>query len=163
MKLRQKILLGILIAVVGFYVYTTFINPPGDSSPPAPRQMSTPGQIPVQTTPRESAVQEERRQSDTTQETQSRQIALSWERDPFFREKKVEITGGDTTVRRIRTADLVLNGIQGDNDNFIVTINDEFYRKGDFVDGTLKVIAIGKNYVVLREDSKDYILRLGNK
>jgi len=44
-----------------------------------------------------------------------------------------------------------------------VTINDEFYRKGDFVDGTLKVIAIGKNYVVLREDSKDYILRLGNK
>ncbi len=159
MKLRQKILLGILIGVLGYYVYANFIV--SKSRAPAPKNVQQVGKIPLQQNARRQVPAETKNNiKDTTKKEFITPVLLGWKRDPFYRERKIEITGKDTTSKN-RIANLVLNGIMGDGENFIVTINEEFYRKGDLINGTLKVVAVGKNYVVLREDGRDYILRLG--
>jgi len=158
MKLRQKILLGILVVVLGIYVYVNFISPNTGGGPPAPIQRGEVGRIPVTENPRQQAAPQV--MQDTLKDTESIPVSLDWKKDPFYREQKIEAIARDTVATISRTAGLSLTGIHAGEGDFIVTINDEFYRKGEFVDGTLKIVAIGKNYVVLREGGKEYILRL---
>ena len=150
MPLRQKILLGILVAVVGFYAYTKFV--PEISLPEIPvRGGGTPGQ----------QQQRDRLQTagDTTSGNLRIPVTLKWDRDPFYREK-AQVTGGEGGDPM---ENLILTGIQGNVRNFIVTINGERYRKGEFIDRTKQVITIGNNYVVIRERGEEHVLRMRKK
>ena len=162
MAKRQKILIGILVVVAIFFIYSTYFSPPpgpgvpGNSSigkpPPAQGQRSAAQARTVP--PANKAVPA----------ASSKPMIVfegNWgERDPFIRkvEKKAEIAVEEYK----QELNLILTGVQWVNGKAMAFINDKIYWENDVVDGK-KLVKVEKSYVVLRDSNKEYILKIGGK
>ena len=82
-------------------------------------------------------------------------------RDPFFR--KAEVKTEEAVVKEyIEELKLILTGVQWVKGKAMAYINNKIYWEGDIVEGK-RIVKIEKDYIVLRDFNKEYILRLGGK
>ena len=156
---RQKILLGILSGLLIFLIYDTFVPdtpiPTGAPPPPGSSFDRPPAQVNVKKTSKAPVAK-----GGTAPATiQLKKFEGDWGgRDPFFR--KIErIVVEEKQEEKLG---LILFGVQWINGKAIAVINNNIYWEGDVVDGK-KLAKVEKDYVVLREENKEYILRLGSE
>ncbi len=161
---RQKVLLGILAIVIFFYIYTTFVpdntiptsvGTPNSSfdRPPVSTNLTVPANRNV--TPK--AVTQI---SGSITSGQLKKFDGDWgKRDPFYRKVEKIIVEGKPPEE---TLGFVLTGVQWINGKPIAVINNIIHREGDVVDGK-KITKIEKDYIVLRDENKEYILRIGGE
>jgi len=163
MPTRQKILLIALVIVLSYYVYTLIS---GDDSglslvqPPPVTRQPVQRQTPWQTETRRQPMQQ-RPVRQETQEKVKAAFALEWQNDPFYRKKKSAESVTDTASQPSRLAELKFTGFFDRGDKTLITINENWYEIGDFIDG-MEIIEIEKNnrYVVLKENGTTYKLYL---
>ena len=159
---RTKVMLGLLVTVAVFYVYTTFFSTPVPQASPG---------IPAQNVSKapagRSAVPNAGAQAITPAAgsvapgtTAVKKFEGDWgKKDPFFR----KVTGKVTVeIRAEDTLNLVLSGVHWLNNKKIAVINNITYREDDIVEGKT-LVKVEKDYVVLRDESKEYIIKLGDK
>ena len=158
----MKVLIVLLIIVASFYIYTTFfLNPsksvlPGDSfsidEQPISADVKSPSMGNISSNVDGLA-------SDNTAPV--KKFDGDWgDRDPFFREVKKQITVEQKQPEE--TLNLILSGVQWVNGGAIAVINNKIYWEGDVVESK-KIVKVEKDYVVLREGNKEFILRLGGE
>ena len=173
MPLRQKILLGVLAAVVVFYIVTTFILEPETAAPP-PRPVARQetrnqetkavegGVVPGQP-PQGQSKQDIPAGGMTSAIAGSLATTLTEDwgpRDPFYRqavEVKEEIREESNMAEG-----LVLTGIQWSRGTPVIVINDEILRINDIING-MKITNVGADYVILQKGAEQVRLRLGGK
>lgn len=171
MSLRQKILLGILAAVVAFYVVSTFILTPKIAAPP-PRgvtRQETQGQASGGIQGR--IIPGQPQAGQTARDVPAGEIAAAlpgslatalaeeWgPRDPFYR----QVMQAREEVREVSklAEGLVLTGIQWSRGTPVVVINDEILRINDSING-IKIVNVGADYVILQKGADQVTLRLG--
>ncbi|MCK5268343.1 MAG: hypothetical protein KAR07_09250 [Spirochaetes bacterium] len=162
MATRQKILIGVLIVVAIFFIYSTYFSTaPG---PGAPGNSSIGKPPPAQGQRRTAQARAVPPAKKAVPAASSKPMVVfegNWgERDPFFRkvEKKAEIVVEEYK----QELSLILTGVQWVNGKAMAVINNKIYWENDVVDGK-KLVKIEKNYVVLRDLNKEYILKIGGK
>ena len=160
MATRQKILIGVLIIVAIFFIYSTYFttmpepgvagNPSIGKPPPAQGQRRAAKKRTVPT--------------KAISPASSKPMVVfegNWgKRDPSFRkvEKKIEIAVEESK----QELNLILTGVQWVNGKAMAVINNKIYWENDVIDGK-KLVKVEENYVVLRDLNKEYILKIGGK
>lgn len=167
MPKRQKVLLVILGVVVIIFIYMTYFSDsnsgvgqgnPMIGKPPTAQAQQNAARV------TQNAVQGKNAASVSNQTAGavSKPVAVfegTWgTRDPFYRkvvkavERAVEESG--------QKLNLVLNGVQRVNGKSVAVINNKTYWEDEIVDGK-RLVKVEKDYVVLRDNNKEYILKLG--
>jgi len=158
----MKILIMFLIIVASFYIYTTFF-----SNPTKPvlldDSFSTDNPLISEDVKGTSVgnITSNVGGLDSDRSMSVKKVVGDWgDRDPFFREVKRQ-----TIVEQKHHEEkmnLVLSGVQWVNGGAIAVINNKIYWEGDVVEGK-KIVKVEKDYVVLKEGNKEFILRFGGE
>lgn len=159
---RQKILLGILVLVIGYYVWDTFLNTPAPPQRQATRPVTTQTtrqnrpQSSPQSRPDAQRAQPVSRQREQLETPTAVTASLEWKSDPFFREIK-KPAAVDTAAATNRLEGLKFTGFMHAGNTWIVTINGNWYDPLDYVDG-MQITDANDKYVVLEENGTAYKL-----
>lgn len=162
LSIIMKILIVLLIIVASFYIYTTFFSNP--TRPVMSGDSFSIGKTPVSGDVKSSSkgnISSNVGGLASDSSTSVKKFVGDWgDRDPFFREVKKQITVEQKQPEE--TLNLVLSGVQWVNGGAIAVINNKIYWEGNVVEGK-KIVKVEKDYVVLREGNKEFILRLGGE
>ena len=159
---RQKILLGLLVIIVFIYVYTAFFSKPAKPKLPGDSfSIGTPTQSKDVVKSSKDNIKTNIIDSVSVGSVKVKEFYGEWgKRDPFFREIKRKVIVEEKQSDEV--INLVLTGVHWANGKGIAVINNKIYYEGDSVDGK-KLVKVEKNYIVLRNGQKEFILKLGEK
>jgi len=146
---RQKILIGIMIAVLCYAVYDFLLKGSDEISTPGIVQNNNTQVVANQSA--NTSMQNIRKIKDINQ------LSLNWERDPFFRKVDRKTSTSDSVVSN-PLASYELRGVMGRGDNAMASINGEFYSVGDKL-GEFEILRILENSVILKSGNKILTLR----
>ena len=158
----MKILIVLLIIVASFYIYTTFFSNP---TKPVLLDYSFSIDKPLVSADVKGSsrgnISSNVGDLASDSSTSVKKVVGDWgDRDPFFREVKKQIIVEQK--QHEERLNLVLSGVQWVNGGAIAVINNKIYWEGNVVEGK-KIVKVEKDYVVLREGNKEFILRLGGE
>ncbi len=160
---RQKILLVLLVIVVFLYIYVTFVPdaPIPEGVPPGSDFGKPSGQANIEKPASQDVTAKKNVQTSAVPQKSVRlkKYDGDWgNRDPFFR--KVQSVVKREIPEEI--LNIVLHGVQKVKGEIIAVINNEIYREGSVIEGK-EIIRIEKDYVVLRDENKEYVLKVGSE